>query len=57
MDLVDGFDVLEGVRALDPTIPVIIMTGFGAIGSAIGAIKRGAYHDLTKPSSGPASRR
>jgi len=49
MDQVDGFDVLEGVRALDPTIPVIIMTGFGAIDSAIEAIKRGAYHYLTKP--------
>jgi len=49
MDQVDGFDVLEGVRALDPTVPVIIMTGFGAIDSAVEAIKRGAYHYLTKP--------
>ena len=49
MDAVDGFDVLEGVRAIDPTLPVIIMTAFGAIDSAIDAIKRGAYHYLTKP--------
>ena len=49
MDQVDGFDVLEGVRALDPTVPVIIMTGFGAIDSAIEAMKRGAYHYFTKP--------
>jgi len=49
MDGVDGLDVLEGVRALDPTIPVIIMTGFGAIDSAIEAIKRGAFHYFTKP--------
>jgi two-component system, NtrC family, response regulator HydG len=49
MEEVDGFDVLAGMRALDPTVPVLIMTGFGAIDSAIEAIKRGAYHYLTKP--------
>src|SRR5512137_2567936 len=49
MEDVDGFDVLAGMRALDPTVPVLIMTGFGAIDSAIEAIKRGAYHYLTKP--------
>jgi two-component system response regulator HydG len=46
---VDGLDVLDGVRELDPTIPVIVMTAFGAIESAITAIKRGAWHYLTKP--------
>src|SRR5512137_2799093 len=49
MEEVDGFDVLAGLLALDPTLPVLIMTGFGAIDSAIEAIKRGAYHYLTKP--------
>ena len=49
MEEVDGFDVLDGMRALDPTVPVLIMTGFGAIDSAIEAIQRGAYHYLTKP--------
>ena len=49
MEEVDGFDVLAGMRALDPTVPVLIMTGFGAIDSAIEAIQRGAYHYLTKP--------
>jgi two-component system, NtrC family, response regulator HydG len=49
MEEVDGFDVLEGVRAQDPTIPVLLMTAFGGIDSAIEAIKRGAYHYLTKP--------
>ncbi|HEY3356555.1 MAG TPA: sigma-54 dependent transcriptional regulator, partial [Polyangia bacterium] len=49
MAQVDGFDVLDGARALDPTIPVIIMTAYGAIDSAITAIQRGAYHYLTKP--------
>jgi two-component system response regulator HydG len=49
MRSVDGFDVLDGVRAIDPAIPVLIMTAFGAIESAIEAVKRGAYHYLTKP--------
>jgi two-component system response regulator HydG len=49
MEDVDGFDVLEGVREVDPELPVIVMTAFGAIETAVDAIKRGAYHYLTKP--------
>ena len=49
MDQVDGFDVLDGVRALDPAIPVLIMTAYGAIDSAVEAIKRGAWQYLPKP--------
>jgi two-component system response regulator HydG len=49
MEEVDGFDVLEGVHELDPGLPVIVMTAFGAIETAVEAIKRGAYHYLTKP--------
>jgi two-component system, NtrC family, response regulator HydG len=49
MEKVDGFDVLQAIRAIDPTVPVMIMTAFGAIDNAIEAIKRGAYHYLTKP--------
>ncbi len=46
---VDGFDVLGTAREVDPGIPVLVMTAFGAIESAIEAIKRGAYHYLAKP--------
>ena len=46
---VDGFDVLDGIREIDPDLPVIVMTAFGAIETAVEAIKRGAYHYLTKP--------
>jgi two-component system response regulator HydG len=49
MEGVDGFDVLDFTRKADPTLPVIIMTAFGAIESAIDAMKRGASHYLTKP--------
>ena len=49
MDEVDGFDVLGAARAIDPELPVIVMTAFGTIDTAIEAIKRGAYHYVTKP--------
>jgi two-component system response regulator HydG len=46
---VDGLDVLAGIQALDPDVPVVIITAFGAVDSAIEAIQRGAFHYLTKP--------
>ncbi len=46
---VDGLDVLEAVRRCDREIPVILMTAFGGIESAIDAMRRGAFHYLTKP--------
>jgi two-component system response regulator HydG len=49
MEKVDGFDVLRAVRALDDSVPVLIMTAFGAVETAVEAIKAGAYHYLTKP--------
>jgi two-component system response regulator HydG len=49
MQDVDGFDVLARLHEQDPGLPVIIMTAFGAIDSAVESIKRGAYHYLTKP--------
>jgi two-component system, NtrC family, response regulator HydG len=49
MEKLDGFDLLDAVRRLDPSLPILIMTAFGAIDSAIEAIKRGAFHYLTKP--------
>ncbi len=46
---VDGLDVLDAARATDAELPVIIMTAFGAIDSAIESMKRGAWHYVTKP--------
>ena len=39
----DGLDVLAGIKQADPNVPVIIMTAFGAVESAVEAIwqKRG----------------
>jgi two-component system, NtrC family, response regulator HydG len=46
---VDGMDVLEGVKRIDHETPVVIMTAFGAVDSAVEDIRRGAYHYVTKP--------
>jgi DNA-binding NtrC family response regulator len=46
---VDGLGLLTQSRALDPSRPVIVMTGHGAIDTALEAAHRGAFHYLTKP--------
>jgi two-component system response regulator HydG len=46
---IDGLDLLEGIHKVDPHLPVVIMTAFGNIESAVDAIQRGAYHYVTKP--------
>jgi two-component system response regulator HydG len=45
----DGLDLLRSIRELDADVPVIIMTAFGAVDTAVEAIQRGAYHYVTKP--------
>ncbi|HEX8794733.1 MAG TPA: response regulator, partial [Polyangiaceae bacterium] len=49
MPKVDGMDVLRASQRLDPTRPVILMTGFGAIDSALQAFEVGAYQYILKP--------
>jgi len=44
-----GNELLKEVRALERDIPVVIMTAFGSIESAVEAVKAGAYHYLVKP--------
>lgn len=45
----DGLDVLKGVKEADPLVPVIVMTAFGTIETAVTAVKEGAFDFLTKP--------
>jgi DNA-binding NtrC family response regulator len=45
----DGLEFMERVRALDPEIVVIVMTAFGAVDTAVRAMKGGATDYLTKP--------
>jgi len=44
-----GLDILEEARRVAPSTPVIIITAFGTIESAIQAMKMGAYDYVTKP--------
>jgi two-component system response regulator HydG len=46
---VDGMGLLALSRKAAPERPVIVMTGYGAIETAVDAIREGAYHYLTKP--------
>ena len=49
MHEVGGLDLLDRSKALDPERPVIVMTAYGAVDSAVASIRQGAYHYLTKP--------
>jgi len=48
---IDGLAVLAASRRVDPQRPVIVMTAYSAIDSAMESIRQGAYHYLTKPFS------
>jgi len=45
----NGLDICKAVVDNSPDIPVIIMTAFGSMDTAIGAIRAGAYDFVTKP--------
>lgn len=45
----NGMEVLEAVKAMNPEIDVIMMTAFGTIETAVGAMKAGAVDYITKP--------
>ena len=49
MNGISGEEVLRKVTAETPGIPVILLTGHGSIGSAVDAMRHGAYDFLTKP--------
>jgi DNA-binding NtrC family response regulator len=44
-----GLDVLNRIKEADPETPVIIITGYASIESAVEAMKRGAFDYMTKP--------
>lgn len=45
----DGLEVLKTSREENPLMPVIVMTAYGSIETAVNAMKLGAYDFLTKP--------
>jgi two-component system sensor histidine kinase/response regulator len=46
---ISGFDVLNRIEEIDPTIVTVVITGFATVDSAIEAMKKGAYDFLPKP--------
>ncbi len=49
MPMVTGIDLLRQIRLFDPQLPVILLTGFAELDTAIDAVKRGAFDFITKP--------
>jgi two-component system, NtrC family, response regulator HydG len=49
MPTTDGLGLLAASRRAAPERPVIVMTAFSAVDTAIESIRQGAYHYLTKP--------
>lgn len=45
----DGLDVLRACRRLRPTAEFVLMTAYATVGTAVEALKLGAYDYLTKP--------
>lgn len=44
-----GLDILTMVKESRPTVPVILMTAFGTVETAVKAVKDGAFDFITKP--------
>jgi two-component system NtrC family response regulator len=49
MPTMDGIELLDEVKKIDPDLPVIIMTAYGTIEMAVEAMKKQAYDYITKP--------
>jgi DNA-binding NtrC family response regulator len=49
MPQMGGLEVLEEVKAIEPQIQVILVTGYGTIREAVDAIRDGAFDFICKP--------
>jgi len=45
----DGITLMQELKMINPDLPVLILTAYGSIESAVDAIQKGAYSYLTKP--------
>ncbi|HET7696517.1 MAG TPA: sigma-54 dependent transcriptional regulator [Vicinamibacterales bacterium] len=45
----EGFDLIQRIRALDPTLPVLVMTAWSSVAGAVEAMRRGARDYIEKP--------
>jgi two-component system response regulator HydG len=49
MAKVGGIEALNEIKSINPSIPIIIMTAYSSVNTAVQAMKLGAYDYLTKP--------
>ena len=49
MPVMDGLELIREIKKIDPDYPVIVLTAYGSIDSAVGAIREGAIDYITKP--------
>jgi len=45
----DGLELLDIIRTIDPDLPVVMISGHGNIETAVSALQRGAYDFIEKP--------
>lgn len=46
---IDGIETMQKLREIDTSLPVIVVTAFASVESAVEAMKRGAFEYITKP--------
>lgn len=49
MPRMDGLELFEKIREIDPELPVILITAHGEISMAVNAMRNGAYDFIEKP--------
>jgi two-component system, NtrC family, C4-dicarboxylate transport response regulator DctD len=49
MEGMDGLELMRAIQAVDPEIPVILVTGHGDVPMAVASLKDGAFDFLAKP--------
>jgi two-component system NtrC family response regulator len=49
MPEMDGIELLEHIKSVDPDLPVIMMTAYGTVDKAVEAMQKGAYTYVLKP--------
>lgn len=49
MTVMSGIEALKQIKAYNPAIPVLIMTAYSSVSTAVETLKAGAYDYLTKP--------
>jgi len=47
---INGIELVSGIHKIQPDLPIIMVTGFASVSTAVEAMRRGAYDYVTKPS-------